>query len=47
MNVKWIKDLNVRPDIIKLLEKNIGKTHFDINHSKIFFDPPPGVMKIK
>ena len=47
MNVKWIKDLNVRPDIIKLLEKNIGKTHFDINHSKIFFDPPPRVMKIK
>ena len=46
-NSKWIKDLNVRPDTIKLLEENIGKTLFDINHSKIFFDPPPRVMKIK
>ena len=43
---KWIKDLNIRPDTIKLLEENIGKTLFDINHSKIFFDPPPRVMKI-
>ena len=47
INSKWIKDLNVRPDTIKLLEENIGKTLFDINHSKIFFDPPPRVMKIK
>ena len=47
INSKWIKDLNVRPDTIKLLEKNIGKTLFDINHSKIFFDPPPRVMKMK
>ena len=47
INSKWIKDLNVRPDIIKLLEKNIGRTLFDINHSNIFFDPPPRVMKIK
>ena len=47
INSKWIKDQNVRPDTIKPLEENIGKTVFDINHSKIFFDPPPRVMKIK
>ena len=46
INSKWIKDLNVRPDTIKLLEENIGRTHFDINHSKIFFEPPPRVMEI-
>ena len=44
---KWIKDLNVRPDIIKLLEKNIGRKLFDTHCSKIFFDLPPRVMKIK
>ena len=44
---KWIKDLNVRPDILKLLEENIGRTLFDINHSKILFDPPPREMEIK
>ena len=44
INSKWIKDLNVRLDSIKLLEENIGRTIFDINHSKIFFDPPPRVM---
>ena len=44
---KWIKDLNVRLDTIKLLEENVGKTLFGINHSKIFFDPPPRVMEIK
>ena len=43
---KWIKDLNVRPDTIKLLEENVGKT-LDINQSKIFCDPPPRVMGIK
>ena len=47
VNSKWIKDLNVRPDTIKLLEENIGRTLFDINHSKIVFDPPPRVIEIK
>ena len=47
INSKWIKDLNVGLDTIKLLEENIGKTLFDINHGKIFFDSPPKVMKIK
>ena len=46
-NSKWIKDLNVRPETIKLLEENIGKTLSDINHSKILYDPPPRVMEIK
>ena len=44
---KWIKVLNVRPDTIKLLEENIGTTLYDINHSKILFDPPPREMEIK
>ena len=44
---KWIKDLNVRPDTIKLLAENIGRTLFDINHSKILFNPLPREMEIK
>ena len=47
INSKWIKDLNVTPDIVKLLEENVGRTLLDINHSKIFSDPPPRVMEIK
>ena len=47
INSKWIKDLNVRPDTIKLLEENIGRTLYDINHSKILFDPLPREMEIK
>ena len=47
INSKWIKDLNVRPGTIKLLEENIGRTLFDINHNKILFDPPPREMEIK
>ena len=44
---KWIKDLNVRPETIKLLEENIGRTLDGINQSKILYDPPPRVMEIK
>ena len=47
INSKWIKDLNVRPDIIKLLEENIGRTLYDINYNNILFDPPPREMEIK
>ena len=47
INSKWIKDLNARPENIKLLEENIGKTLSDINHSRILGDPPPRVMEIK
>jgi len=47
INLKWIKDLNVRPETIKLLEENIGKTLSDINHHWILYDPPPRVMEMK
>ena len=47
INLKWIKDLNVRPETVKLLEENIGRTLSDVNQSKILYDPPLRVMEIK
>ena len=46
-NSKWIKDLNIRPETIKLLEENIGRALADISHSKNLYDPPPRAMEIK
>ena len=47
INSKWIKDLKVRPETINLLEKNIGKTLSDINHSRILYDRSPRILEIK
>ena len=47
INPKWIKDLNVRPETINVLEENIGRAFSDINHSNIIYDPAPRVMEIK
>ena len=47
ITLKWIKDLNVCPENIKLLEENLGKTLSDVNHSRIFYDPPPRILEIK
>ena len=46
-NSRWIKDLNIRPETRELLEENIGKTFSDVNHSRILYNPPPRVIKIK
>ena len=47
INSKWIKDLNVSPETIKLLEENVGKTLSDINHSRILYDLAPRILEIK
>ena len=47
VNSKWIKDLSARPETIKLLEENIGKTLSDMNHSRILYNPPPIILEIK
>ena len=47
INSKWIKDINVRPETIKLLEENMGKTLSNIYHSRILYDPPPKILEIK
>ena len=47
INSKWIKDLNIKPETIKLLEENIGKTLSNISHSRILYDPPSRILEIK
>ena len=47
INSKWIKDINIRPDSIRILVEDMGRTFAGINCSKICFDPSPRVMKIK
>ena len=47
INSKWIKDLNVKPENIKLLEENVSRTLSNINHNKTVYHPPPRVMEIK
>ena len=46
-NSKWIKDLNIRPETIKLLEESTGKTLSGINHSRVLYDPPPRILETK
>ena len=47
INSKWIKDLNVRPETIKLLKENIGRTPHDINQNKVIYEPSPRIMEMK
>ena len=47
INLKWIKDLNVRPETIKLVEENIDKTLSNINQSRVLYDPPSSILEIK